>query len=376
MAVQGVAEVSKSLLDNSAKEIERRNMCVYNRARALNKLARLFVDRFKKLVAPDQITYESLNKYAQDAQKVYLVTDIDIKNWFPRLSPFFIMDRRKFLAVHEKAKLSLATLNDFLTKEYVKTKTLEETFQLINDLHNLEAQQVQIETDRSNLQDERIPIEKEMAEIEQKMMRLQNKGPVEELMKVEAEKEKLNNELKHALRHLQKPFIKVQALSLHGGGAGLTPDELVKLDQYLEKPFVALATEEFGYPLLKQIMEKLNRLLVEDKLKLKPDKARKAEQTLNDILNRNTLAGLHTKCVEAAMRERQLLKSSEMEEVKRNLSAMKEKSEQLKIRKENVESHEAVKEHAYKDTLERIANTKKAIEKNVYNSLSQKIKIL
>jgi len=65
-------------------------------------------------------------------------------------------------------------------------------------------------------------------------------------MKVEAEKETLNNELKHALRHLQKPFIKVQALSVHGGGAGLTPDELVKLDQYLEKPFVALATEEFG----------------------------------------------------------------------------------------------------------------------------------
>jgi len=116
--------------------------------------------------------------------------------------------------------------------------------------------------------------------------------------------------------------------------------------------------------------------LVEDKLKLKPDKARKAEQTLNDILNRNMLTEIHTKCVEAAMRERQLTRSSEMEEVKSNLSAMKEKSEQLKIRKENVESHEAVKEHAYKDTLERIANTKKAIEKNVYNSLSQKIKIL
>jgi len=71
-------------------------------------------------------------------------------------------------------------------------------------------------------------------------------------------------------------------------------------------------------------MEKLSQLLVEDKLKLKSDKARKAEQTLNDILNRNMLTGIHTKCIEAAMRERQLLKSSEMEEVKRNLSAMKE----------------------------------------------------
>lgn len=375
IAVQGVAEVSKSLLDNSAKEIERRNMRVYNRARALNKLARLFIDRFKKLVAPDQITYESLSKYAQDAQKVNLVTDIDIKNWFPRLSPFFIMDRRKFLAVHEKAKLSLSTLNDFLTTEYVKTKTLEETFQLINNLHSLEAQQVQLETDKSNIQNERFPIEKEIEEIEHKMTLLQNQGPVEELTKIEAEKKKLNHELKHALRHLQKPFIKVQALSLHGGGAGLTPEELFKLNQYLEKPFVALATEEFGYPLLKQIMEKLSRLLAEDKLKLKPDKARKAEQASNDILN-GDLTGIHTKCVEALMRERQLLKSIEMEEVKLNLSTMKEKAEQLRVRKENIESHEAVKERAHKDTIELVESTKKAIAKNVYNSLNEKIEIL
>lgn len=376
MAIQGVVEVSKSLLDNSAKEIERRNMRIYNRARALNKLARLFLDRLKKLVAPDQITYENLNKYAQDAQKVYLVTDIDIKNWFPRLSPFFIMDRRKFLSVHEKAKLSLATLNDFLTKEYVKTKTLEETFQLINDLRSLEGQLVEIEAEKGNLQNERIPIEKEIAENEQKIALLQNQGPVEELLTVEAEKEKLNNELKHVLRHLQKPFIKVQALSLHGGGAGLTPDELSKLGQYLAKPFTALATEEFGYPLLKQIMEKLSRLIAEDKLKLKSDKARKAEQTLTEILKGNMLTKTHTKCIEVAMRERQLLRSAEMEKVKRDLSALKEKAEQLKVRKENVESHEAVKEHEHKDTLERIVSTKKAIERNIYNSLNQKIRIL
>ena len=42
IAIQNVAEVSKMLLDNSTREIDRRNMKVYNRARALNKLAHLF----------------------------------------------------------------------------------------------------------------------------------------------------------------------------------------------------------------------------------------------------------------------------------------------------------------------------------------------
>ena len=75
------------LFDTSSKEIEKRNMKVYNRARALNKLARLFLDRLKKLNPPEQVSYDSLNRYAQETQKVILVTEIDIKNWFPRISP-------------------------------------------------------------------------------------------------------------------------------------------------------------------------------------------------------------------------------------------------------------------------------------------------
>jgi hypothetical protein len=159
-AIQNFADVGKMLVDTSAKEIEKRNMRTYNRARAMNKLARLFTDRIKKVTVPDQISYDNLNRFAQEIQKVFLVTDIDIKNWFPRISPFFIMDRRKFMAVHEKAKESLAALTDFLTKEYVKTKTLEETFQLIGELHNLEAQLLDVEAELKNVKNERVPIEK------------------------------------------------------------------------------------------------------------------------------------------------------------------------------------------------------------------------
>ena len=132
MALQDVNEVSKMLFDNSTKEIERRNMKVYNRARALNKLSRLFLDRLKKVTAPEEISYDSLTKYVQEIQKVFIVMDIDIKNWFPRISPFFIMDRRKFLTIYERAKLQYHSLNDFLTKEYVKTKTLEEAIHQLN----------------------------------------------------------------------------------------------------------------------------------------------------------------------------------------------------------------------------------------------------
>jgi hypothetical protein len=375
-AIQSVTDVGKMLLDNSAKEIEKRNMRVYNRARAMNKLARLFTERIRKVNAPDEVSYDSLNKFAQETQKVFVVTDIDIKNWFPRISPFFIMDRRKFLAVHEKAKESLAALNDFLTKEYVKTKTLEETFQLINELHSLEKQLSDIEAEKSSIKDERVPIEKDIAELEQKIAKLQGEGPVDQLFLLETEIEKLNRELKQALRHLQKPFKKMQALALYRGGAGITPDELNKLNQYLQNPFKAFATEEAGYPVLKQILRKLSRLMTEDRLKLKSDKARKAEQALNEILEHDSLAPLYERCTEVATRERQILNSPKMEEIKRSLSGYQEETARLKAIKSRVEAHEAVKERAYKETLEKISSHKRAIEKNVYSSLDQKVQVL
>jgi hypothetical protein len=375
-SIESFADVGKMLVDNSSKEIEKRNMRTYNRARAMNKLARLFTERIRKIAVPDRVSYDNLNRFAQDIQKVFLVTDIDIKNWFPKISPFFIMDRRKFMTVHEKAKISLNALNDFLTKEYVKTKTLEETFQLIDELHGLEAQLSEVAEERQRVEDEHVPIEEELAELEKECAKLQGEGPVDQLFMVEAEIEKLNKELKQALRHLQKPFKKIRALSLYRGGAGLTQDERSMLELYLENPFKAFTAEPAGYPVLKQILQKLTRLMDEDKLKLKSDKARKAEQDITAILKNDSLAKIHARCAEVTAREKAILNSEKMEEIKRNLSEYQEQTQRLKVRKARVEAHASVKEHAYNDIADKINSHKKTIEKNIQTSLGQRIQII
>jgi hypothetical protein len=375
-ALETEAEASKMLFDNSNREIERRNMRVYGRARALNKLARLFLDRLKKISVPDDVSYELLNKFAQDTQRVFIVADVDIKNWFPRISPFFIIDRRKFLAVHEKAKLTLNSLNDFIAKEYVKTKTLEETFQLVDQIQSLEHQLAEVEAQKANVEKERLPIEKEIAELEQKILELETKGPIDQLNLVEAETETLSKELRRELRHLRKPFKKLQALATQGGGSGLTPDELKKLDDYMTTPLEALAAEGVGYSMLRQILEKLSRLISEDKLKLKSDKARKAVQSIERILNRNSLAGLQARSINVVNRRTQLVTSSRMDQIKQDLSLYQDQVKQLNARKMSVETHEAVKENAETDIKTRISNSKRAIEKNVYSFLGRKIEIL
>ena len=316
-----------------------------------------------------------MNRYVQEIQKVLLVTDIDVKNWFPRISPFFIMDRRKFLAAYERSRQAYNALSDFVNKEYVKTKTLEEALQQLNELQNIEKQLAALQEEKDTIKNERVPLEQEIAELEQKISELQNRGPIDKLNLVNTEIENLSNELKNSLRHLQKPFIKMQAMATSGGGGGITPDDLKKINQYLEAPFEALVTEQPCYPELKEILEKLEDMIAKDTLKLKLDKARKADQSIDEIVHNNSLVNLQIRCIEMATNRDQLLASSKMDRIKRDLSQYQEQQEQLRARKTSVETHETVKANTYNETVDKISNIKRIIERNIYTSLDKKVQI-
>jgi hypothetical protein len=374
-SVNSLAEASKMLLDNSAKEIERRNMKIYGRARALNKLAKLWTDRIRQLKVPERVTYESFNILAQDTQKAFTVTELDIRNYFPRISPFFILDRRKFQTIFEKAKLLWKEMDSFRTKEYVKTKTLEETYQLIDKLVMLEKQLKELGVHKTTLRNDKSALEREIAEALAKISELKTKGQVGQLSRTGNEIESLTVETKHSLQHLQKPFIKLQALAAHGSGSGLTHEEFAKLGQYLENPFDALSTEEIDYPLLKQILEKLRRSIVEDKLKLKPEKARKAEQAIDNIVTNNSLATLQKKSREARARKAELSTSEEVTVTQRDLTKLCEHVDNLARKKAVLETEEFTINRNCLETAEKIRIIKSEIEKNVFSFMAKKITI-
>jgi len=371
--LENVTDVSKVLLEKSRKEIEKRNMKTYGRARALNKLARLFLERIRQIKVPDKVSHGSFHDFVQETQRAFMVTEVDIKNWFPKISPFFIMDRRKFLGIFEKAKESLKELQSFLEKEYVKTKTLEETFQLIDKLLALEGQLADLEVQRKKTEAERASIEREVAEIQQKITDLKNRENLTQLNQIDVDIEKLRREVKHNLRHLRKPFIKFQRLVFRKGG--LTPEELKKLNHYLEDSFEAFAAEEAGYPMLKQILKKLAGSMYEGKLKLKHDKKRKAEQAIDNILNKNSLDALHQKCKDVIVHKKQLSTSAETAKIKGDLLKLQEKLKKVKRKKKHVESEENAIERTFKETMKRIRNQKKEIEKNIFDFMDREILI-
>ena len=372
--IEELSNASKMLLDNSAKEIEKRNMKTYKRARALNKLGRLFLDRLKQVKTPNKISYDEFARFVQDTQKALIVTEVDIANWFPRISPFFIIDRRKFQVSFEKAKLQLKELGEFMTKEYVKTKTLEETFHLIERLQVLEKQVLDCKERKRNAEGAKAILEKEIAETEGKITGVKSSGNMNQLNQANVQMEALATELKHSLQHLQKPFIKLQSLSLHGGGSGLTQDELEKLNLYLENPFEAFATEKLGYPILKEVLEKLERLMSE-KLQLKPEKERKARQVIDNVLRRDSLATFHERCREVLNLRMQLANSAEIVETQQGLAKLQEHVEDLTRRKEIIESEEVAIRRAQNETLEKAKHTKVVIEKSILSFMNKRVHI-
>jgi predicted nucleic acid-binding Zn-ribbon protein len=371
--LDSLAEVSRMLLDNSAKEIEKRNMKTYGRARAMNKLARLFVDRMRAIKIPEQVSYETLEGFVQVTQKAFAVTDVDVANWFPRISPFFILDRRKFSAVFEKAKDSLRVLEYFLSKEYVKTKMLEETFRLIDEVLASEQELAKLLNQKTRIEAEQASVEDEIAQTQMKISELRSKGSMGKLDETSKEIEALSVEVKHSLQPLQKPFVKLQSLATHGGGSGLTPEELNKLDQYIRNPFEALASETSGTPLLKEILKKLGRSISEGKLKLKPEKVRKAELAIANITNKDTLVALHQKSQEVTLRKTQLSTSTEIEATRQDLLKLQERLEYLGRKKGIVESEREALQTKRDETVKTVSRDKGQIEKNIMEFLDRKV---
>jgi hypothetical protein len=117
------------------------------------------------------------------------------------------------------------------------------------------------------------------------------------------------------------------------------------------------------------------RAISEGKLKLKPEKTRKAEQVAENILVQNILANLHEKGAKVIALQRQLSTSAEVAETGKSLSKLEEQLEGFERRKRTIEGEQITLERTCKETAEKIRNHKTEIEKNVLDFTSKRIQL-
>jgi len=368
-------KASEKLVEKSEKEIEKASPKTYRRAKLANKFSRNLIETMSRVVVPTQLSYANLQALYVNLEKMQATVDHERRICYHFISPYFILDRRWLDAHLKRTADALPELRDFLTHKYAKAKTVDEALSEVDKLLQslTEAEENERRTKQVELR-ERF-LENNLVENQQKMTLIEGKAELAELIKTNEKVEELRETVKHNLRHLQKPFYKLQSLS-RGSEVALPLDEAKKLNDYLNDPFEALAAEEEGHPMLKKILRKVDDSINQGKLKLKSSRLRKAQEQINSILNKNALVPLQQSCVQAHALRKQLLTSEVVASVQNELARLQNEKRELQRRIELITSRKTALINERNGLQGKIEQQKKELEKLVFQLTGKTVQIM
>jgi hypothetical protein len=363
-------EACDKLLDDAEKEISKGSRKTYRRAKAMHKLAGKFADLIEEIVIPEEISGKTLHQTSEQIGKTLKIIDKERTKWFRAIAPYFIMSRRRFDFALKRADDSLRDFNDFLSNDYSKAESAEGVSSKVEEMRQSLTEFDKFEKAKESRKQKQELLEKKIEKAHQKLEAIQTKGEVVELAQLNKRIEELTEKVNYELRHLQKPLLKFQTL-VTGPGYSLLPEATAKLEEYLTDPFEALATEKEGYPLLTNILQKIDSALENKKMKLKSSRLRKATDQIANIVNKSALASLQKDCGEALNKKRELVTSGAISDSRDERAELQDRLKELQTRKNLLEARDARFKKQHDEARIRFEKQKRSLEK-IISDLSGK----
>jgi ribosomal protein S20 len=368
-------ESSEKIFENSDGEMQKGNPKTYRFARNANKFSRSLSETIKTVKVPETVNYESLQTLGNDLEKRLTAALQQRAEAYPYITPYFIFDRRRLDVTLKRLADINNELRNFLTTKYAKAKMVEDTSEAIDKLLQTINQADETQKQREQMEQREKSLQQELMKTQQEIANVQSRAELTELMKAEDRIRELRENVKHSLRYLQKPFFKLQSLA-RSGDIAIPVDEAKKLGDYLSDPFEALATEEEGHPMLKNILRKVDEAITQGKLKLKSTRLRKAQEQIDSVLNRASLNALHKSCMEASSQKRQLLTSGIAAAFENELVGLQEKLRQLQKETEFTSSRVKALEDEHRKLREKIESERKELTETVFQLTGKNIQVV
>jgi len=372
--LEELSDSSEKMLETSEKEMLKNSPKTYRRARIAYKFARDIFETIDELDITDNITHESFRILCDNLEKTLIAIDRERAQRFRQISPYFFFDRRRFDSALKKAADSLKELQDFSLHGYARAKGVEDSIAMIGKLSKSMDELDKVEKRKSQVKSRIKEAEKKISETERRIASIGSKDEVSELAQTRQEIEELEKSLRRNLRHLEKPFVKFQKL-VQSPAYRLPLSETKKLNQYMQNPFEALATEEKAYPQLRTVIQGMIDAIAKGKLGLKKSRWRKAQEQIKEILDKNSLTALHESCSEAFSKREQLLASETVAVSRRRRTKLERNLDRLEKQKKLADSRLAVLERRYNAELEDIENQRKDLENAVFEITDKMIKV-
>jgi hypothetical protein len=368
--LEELLDACDKLLDDAEKELAKGSRKTYRRAKFLQKLAGQFSDLIEKIVIPEEINGKTLDELSEQIGKAIKTIGDDKNKWFRALSPYFIMSRRRFEVSFKRAEDSYRSFTEFLAQDYSKAKSAENIFSKIDDLREALVEFNKYESGKEARKTKKELLTKKIETTEMKLERIQTKDELVELAQINDRIDELTNTVKHELRHIEKPLLKFQTL-VNNPGYSLVPEANIKLEEYLNVPFEALATEKEGYPLLVSILLKIDSALDNKKMKLKSSRLRKAKDQIDRIVNKSGLVSLHKDCAETFAKKADLSKSGVISESRDERAMLQERLKDLQRRMSIIEARDERLKKEHEQLRKRVDDQKKSLE-TIASELSNK----
>lgn len=370
--LDGFRDFCERLLEDSEREMEKENPKTHRPAKAANKLTQTVLEAIDEVVFPSQVSHESLRTLNESLEQALSAVGQERGRWFPRMEPYFILDRRRFDAGLRRVAEAFDGLRIFSSQRYGRAEAVEKQGSAIGKLSRLLEELDGMERRRRRVGSRREPLEGRMKEEEQRIAAIQGGQEMQELLQVEERIKELEGQVKLGLRHLQKPLLKFQNL-VRDGGYRLPLEESRKLGEYLSDPLEALATEEEGYPLLRGVLEGVSAAVAQKKLKLKSSRLRKAQEQIKDILQGDTLVSLHRECKKAFAERRRL--STSTATLQNELARHEKELKQLLRKRRFVDSRRSVLDDEYQKLLGEVESHRRTLEKTVSELTGKRVTI-
>ena len=371
---QDLKESCDKLLEDAEKEMDKRNRKTYRRAKFLYKLAENFVDLINEIIIPDEISEKNLNQVSEQIKKILKTIDQERTKWFRVISPYFILTRRRFDVTLKRVDDSYQNFVNFLKDDYEKVGKAENVSVKIDELRKYLLELEKYENGKEARIQKKGILEKKIIKSNQKIEDIQSSNEVVELEETNLKIEELTKIVKRELRHVQKPLLKFQTL-VNNPGYNLFPEANLKLVEYLEDPFQALATEKESYPLLKSILQKIDDALENKKMKLKSSRFRKAKDQINHIVQKSGLEKLRKESSILYQKKLELVNSGTISEIKDEKSELNGNLNDLKREIELLKARDLRLEKQHKAMQKKLSEQKNTLETIILELTNKKVNI-
>jgi vacuolar-type H+-ATPase subunit I/STV1 len=260
---------------------------------------------------PEQKNSANLRNLQRETSKFASEAARTREEWLRQIRPYHILDMMTLGGNVDKLRRLSDELHAFLMGRGAVLRSLEEIDSKIESLTKLQATRELAESQRKSVEEKIREAQQTDGTLRAQLKEVRANPKMVQFLQFDSELRRLRSELlRIGFSRLGRPIKKLISIS-ERGDYPLPIEVREAAKEYVTKPFATFLAEGDGYPRLKSVMNALSAAVSSGKLALKQREAKKVIERSEQVVDRDSLARIHTDARQAKLAYDQCLSDQE-----------------------------------------------------------------